>query len=78
MENKPKSLDNTSTSVHFGSLADHSKEKILAPKLVDNRLPQIKEQDTDNDIYDSESSETFPFFNIFRACSSKRGDLFYT
>jgi|TARA_B100001093_G_scaffold311805_1_gene297587 hypothetical protein len=59
MENKPKSLDNTSTSVHFGSLADHSKEKILAPKLVDNRLPQIKEQDTDNDIYDSESSETF-------------------
>ena len=59
MENKPKSLDNTSTSVHFGSLADHSKEKILAPKLVDNRLPQINEQDTDNDIYDSESSETF-------------------
>jgi len=56
---RPKHLDNTSTSVHFGSLADHSKEKILAPKLVDNRLPQIKEQDTDNDIYDSESSETF-------------------
>lgn len=59
MENKPKSLDNTSTSVHFGSLADHSKEKILAPKLVDNRLPQIKEQDTENDLYDSESSESF-------------------
>ena len=36
-----------------------SKEKILAPKLVDNRLPNIKENDTENDLYDSESSDTF-------------------
>mgnify|MGYP003335258796 CR=1 FL=1 len=56
---KHKSLDNTSTSVNFAPLADPSKEKILAPKLVDNRLPNIKENDTENDLYDSESSDTF-------------------
>ena len=56
---KPKSLDNTSTSVHFAPLADPSKEKILAPNLVENRLPNIKEIDTENDLYDSESSESY-------------------
>tara|TARA_A100001015_G_scaffold64145_1_gene70795 strand:+ start:189 stop:1511 length:1323 start_codon:yes stop_codon:yes gene_type:complete len=56
---KPKSLDNTSTSVNFAYLADHSKEKILAPILVDNKLPNIKENETENDILESESSESF-------------------
>ena len=59
MENKPKPLDNTSTSVHFGFMADPSKEKIYVPNLVDNRLPNIKENDTENELYDSESSESF-------------------
>lgn len=55
---KPKPLDNTSTSVHFGGLADNTKEKISLPNLVDKKLPHIKETETE-EMFDSESSDNF-------------------
>lgn len=56
---KLKALDNTSTTVHFGGLADRSKEKILAPHLIDQKLQNIKENETENEMFDSESSDNF-------------------
>jgi hypothetical protein len=56
---KPKSLDNTSTSVHFGGLADVTKEKISVPNLVDKNLPRIKETESEREMFESETSDSF-------------------
>jgi hypothetical protein len=56
---RPKHLDNTSTSVHFGNLADVSKEKISVPNLVDRKLPRVKETETEQEMFDSETSDNF-------------------
>merc|ERR1712227_317817 len=56
---KPKPLDNTSTSVYFGGLADVTKEKISIPNLVDRKLPQVKETETEQEMFDSETSDSF-------------------
>ena len=38
------------SNVYFGGLADVTKEKISIPNLVDRKLPQVKETETEQEM----------------------------